>query len=161
MTLSWRHLPKPARAIAEAASDAVAAARSRDLEASRSAAVRLAALDSEQVGLVLGAVVRSLLEGMHPDGPAADDVHALVARCARSAAGWSPDLDPDVLVMLVAGALGVYQPDGVAFPLDGLQVARHAPLLVADLLAVSGRLFDVCLEAAFADIARLQIAEMP
>ncbi|GAA3826465.1 hypothetical protein GCM10022226_53990 [Sphaerisporangium flaviroseum] len=159
--MSWRHLPKPARAIAEAAADAVAAARSRDTEAFQRAAAQLAALDSEQVGLVLGAVVRSSLERLHPDGLTADDVHVLVARCARSAAGWFPTVDPDVLVMLVAGALGVHQPDEEAFRLEGPDVARHAPLLVADLLAVSGDPFAVRLNAALDDIARAQTSEMP
>jgi hypothetical protein len=161
MSVSWPHLPKPARVIAEAATDAVAAARSHDLEAFQGAAGRLAALDSEQVGLVLGAVVRASLEDLHPDGLTADDVHALVARCARSASEWFPTVDPDVLVMLVAGALGVHQPDAESFPIDGPAVATHAPLLVADLLTVSGHPLKACLDAAFADIARHETAESP
>ncbi|MEV7964394.1 hypothetical protein AB0O34_00210 [Sphaerisporangium sp. NPDC088356] len=159
--MSWRHLPKPARVIAETAADAVAAARSRDLEAFQRESARLGALDSEHAGLVLGAVVRMSLEELHPDGLTADDVQAMVARCARSAAGWFPDLDPHVLVLLVAGALGLHQADTEAFRLDPMDVARHAPLLVADLLALSGRSLDACLEAAFADIQRTQASEMP
>ncbi|MET8140755.1 hypothetical protein ABZU32_10640 [Sphaerisporangium sp. NPDC005288] len=159
--MSWRHLPKPARAVAEAAEGAVEAARARDLPAFERAAAALAALDSEHVALVLGTVTRTLLEDLHPGGLTADDVRALVGRCAREAAGWFPAVDADVLVMLVAGALGVHQPQAEAFPLDGEVVARHATLLVTDLLAVSGHPLGACLEAAFADIALVQIADTP
>ncbi|MFC4586050.1 hypothetical protein [Sphaerisporangium corydalis] len=160
MVDSWRGLPRPARVVAEAADEAVAAALSRDPEAYRLAAARLAGLGSEHVGLVLGTVVRSLLEDAHPDGLTVDDVQAVVGRCARAAFAWFPDVDADVLVMLVAGALGVHQaePD---FQLDGKDVTRQAPLLIADLLAASGQRFDRRLSAAFADLARSQSAEMP
>ncbi|MDH2429173.1 hypothetical protein [Sphaerisporangium sp. TRM90804] len=154
-------LPQPARAIAEAATDAVAAAGAREPEAFERAAARLAALDHEQTGLVLGAVVTLLLQDQYPSGPAADDVQALVARCARSAAAWFPGVDPHVLVMLVAGALGLHQPDGDPFPLDGVTVAHHGPLLVADLLAASGHPLSALLDAAFADIRLTQTSDTP
>ena len=160
MSGSWRHLPKSARVVAAAATEAVAAARARDTEWFERAVVALASVDVEQAGLVLGGVVRILLEDTHSDGLTADDVHALVARCARSAADWSP-VDPDVLVMLVAGALGVHQPDAESFPIDPRDLARHVPLLIADLLAVTGHSFATCLNAAFAEIERTQTAEMP
>ncbi|WP_405140732.1 hypothetical protein OG589_27685 [Sphaerisporangium sp. NBC_01403] len=159
--MSWRHLPKPARVIAETAAGAVAAARSRDLAVFQREAARLGALDSEHVGLVLGAVVRASLEELHPDGLTADDVQAMVGRCVRSAAAWFPDVDPHVLVMLVAGALGLHQHETESLRLDAMDVARHAPLLVADLLALSGRPLDACLAAAFGDIQRTRAAETP
>ncbi|MFC4534685.1 hypothetical protein [Sphaerisporangium dianthi] len=161
MSVSWRHLPKPARAVAEATEGAVAAARARDLPAFEASAAALAALESEHVALVLGTVTRLLLEDLHPGGLAVDDVRALVGRCAREAAGWFPAVDADVLVMLVAGALGVYQPEAEAFPLQADGVARHAVVLVADLLAVSGHPLDACLSAAFADIAVVQTSDTP
>lgn len=158
---AWSHLPKPARAVAEAATEAVTAVRSADQPALDRASARLAALDSGHVGVVLGAVVRMSLEELHPDGLTADDVHALVGRCARSAAGWFPRADPDVLVMLIAGSLGVHQTGEEGFRLDGPEVAPHAALLVAGLLAASGRPLGGLLAAAFADIALRESAEMP
>ncbi|SCL62022.1 hypothetical protein GA0070606_3547 [Micromonospora citrea] len=154
MTTTWRHLPAPAREIATAAGDAVAAARERDSEAYDIAVARLAA--AERSGLVLGAVVRLLLEEGHPDGLDGDDVRQVLERCVRGAAGWRPDVDPHVVLVLLAGALGVYDPDGDESPPDPPAVARHAPLLVADLLAVTGRPLDGYLAAAFTEIARTE-----
>ncbi|WP_248960823.1 hypothetical protein [Sphaerisporangium perillae] len=159
--MSWVHLPKPARAIAEAAAGAVAAAQARDPEEFERAAGPLAALDAAQAGLVLGTVTRVLLEDMHPGGLTADDVRALVGRCARSAAGWYPTVDVDVLVMLVAGALGVHQLDPEAFPIEAKDVVRHASLLIADLLTASGHALGPCMDAAFADIAVGEAADTP
>src|SRR3546814_10593408 len=74
--------------ISRAAGAAVAAAAVRDLAAFKRAAGELAVRNPEQVGLVLGAVVRMLLEESHPDGLAGEDVQAVLERCARTAAGW-------------------------------------------------------------------------
>jgi hypothetical protein len=153
MTTTWRHLPAPAREIATAAVDAVAAAREHDPEAYDVAVARLAA--AERSGLVLGAVVRVLLEEGHPDGLDGDDVRQVLERCVRGAAQWRPDVDPHVVLVLLAGALGVYDPDGDESPPDPPAVARHAPLLVADLLA-TGRPLDGYLAAAFAEIERTE-----
>ncbi|WP_214412285.1 hypothetical protein [Sphaerisporangium fuscum] len=161
MSLSWRHLPEPARSIAEGTAEAVAAAGSRDLEAFQQATARLAALGPGQVGLVLGEVVRSLLEDLHHGGLAADDVQALVERCTRSASEWLDGVSPDVLVILVAGALGVHQAEVETFGIDAAQAARHGALLVADLIAVSGHSLNACLGAVFADIARAEASETP
>jgi hypothetical protein len=158
---SYRDLPGPARAIAEAAAGAVTAAGARDLPAFREATASLAALDPEQVGVVLGAVVRSLLEESHPDGLTGDDVRAVLDRSARSALEWCPGVDPDVLLALLAGALGVHHSDEEWHPPGGAAVAWHAPLLVADLLAVAGRPFAGYLRAAFAEIARAETVELP
>jgi hypothetical protein len=46
-------------------------------------------------------------------------------------------------------------------PLDALDVARHAPLLVADLLTTSGSSLTGYLDAALAEIARAETVEMP
>ncbi|MGC9667803.1 hypothetical protein ACNTMW_14770 [Planosporangium sp. 12N6] len=147
-------LPEPARSIAAAAVDAVAAARSRDSEAYRPAVARLAGLNPAQTGLVLGAVVRSLLEDLHPDGLTGDDVQAALEHCVRSAADWFPEVDPGVLATLLIGALGVHEPDDGSPAPGPAEVARHAPLLVADLLTRSGRDLAGYLDAAFTEIAR-------
>lgn len=154
MTTAWRHLPPPAREIAAATTDAVAAARERASEAYDVAVARLAA--AERSGLVLGAVVRLLLEETHPDGLDGDDVRQVLEGCVRDAAQWRPDVDPHVVLVLLAGALGVYDPDGDESPPDPPAVAQHAPLLVADLLTVTGRPVEGYLTAAFTEIARTE-----
>ena len=130
---TFRELPGPARAIAEAATDAVTAARARDLPAFEDVVGRLAVLDPEQVGLVLGAVVRSLLEDRHPDGLTSDDVRKVLEHSARAALGWCPRVDPDVLLVLLAGALGVHPDPDESPPPGCAAVAWHAPLLIAEL----------------------------
>ncbi|MET7426283.1 hypothetical protein [Dactylosporangium sp. NPDC005555] len=149
----WRHLPPPARAIATAASAAVEAAQGRDKEAFDAAVEQLAALDAVQAGLVLGVVVRSLLEDLHPDGLDGDDVRAALERAVRSAMEWQ-DIDPQVMVVLLVGALGVQdENDDEARP-SPLVLARHAPLLLVDLLGP--RPFPRYLQAAFTEIERSQ-----
>ncbi|MFI6261328.1 hypothetical protein [Micromonospora sp. NPDC051006] len=154
MTTTWRQLPAPAREIAVAAVDAVTAAQQRDGEAYDAAVTRLGA--AERSGLVLGAVVRLLLEESHPDGLDGDDVRQVLEGCVRGAAQWRPDVDPHVLLVLLAGALGVYDPDGDESPPDPSALARHVPLLVADLLTSTGRPLAGYLSAAFAEIERAE-----
>ena len=129
----WRHLPAPARPIAAATEAAVTAARERDPEALAEASGALAALDAAQVGLILGTTVRLLLEDRHPDGLTGDDVRAVLTSCVTGAAGWQPDVDPHVVLVLLAGALGVQEEDGAPPPPPG-ELARHAALLLADQL---------------------------
>ncbi|MFE9654006.1 hypothetical protein [Micromonospora sp. NPDC006431] len=155
MTVTWRHLPAPAREIAAAATEAVATARERDAEAYRPAVERLAAAD--RAGLVLGGVVRLLLEQTHPDGLDGDDVRQVLERCVRSTAPWWPDVDPHVLLVLLASALGVYEPGDDDAPPDPAAIAQHAPLLVADLLAATDRPLADYLAAAFAEVARTEL----
>ncbi|MGC5017577.1 hypothetical protein [Micromonospora sp. DT47] len=154
MTVTWRHLPAPAREIALAATEAVDAAKDRDDEAYEAAVARLAA--AERSGLVLGAVVRLLLEETHPDGLDGDDVRRVLEQCVRSAAGWRPDVSPHVVLVLLAGALGVYNPGEDDSPPDPAAIARHAPLLVTDLIAATGRPVAGYLDAAFAEIERTE-----
>lgn len=165
---SWRSLPEPARSIAGTVTDAVAAARDTDRAAFEEATGRLAALDGEQVGLVLGAVVRTLLEDLHPDGLSGEDVHDTLTACVGSAAAWYPGVNPHALVVVLTGALGVHpapdsdlDPDDRPPPVAPADIAHHAPLLVADLLTASGRRLAGYLDAAFADIARAELNEMP
>ncbi|MFC0002606.1 hypothetical protein [Micromonospora siamensis] len=155
MSVTWRHLPAPAREIASTAQEAVAAAQARDAEAYEPAVARLAAADRS--GLVLGAVVRLLLEETNPDGLDGDDVRRVLAGCVRSAGQWWPEVDPHVLLVLLASALGVYEPaDDEAAP-GPAAVAGHGPLLVADLLALTRRPLAGYLEAAFAEVARTEL----
>jgi hypothetical protein len=133
MTQNWWHLPAPARPIAAAALAAVAAARNHDKDALVEAAGDLAALDPGQVGLILGTTVRVLLEDLHPDGLDGDDVRNVLEHCVHASAAWQADADPHVVLVLLAGALGVYEDDGEPAPKPE-SLARHAALLMADLL---------------------------
>jgi hypothetical protein len=151
-------MPAAARGISVAVVDGVAATRATDADAYEEAAGRLAGADPQRVALVLGGVVRSLLEDLHPDGMDGEDVRAVLERCTRSAAPWAPGVDPQVLLVLLAGALGVSDPDEqpAASP-DA--VARNAVLLTADLLGP--RPLEPYLTAAFAELARAETVEMP
>lgn len=137
-----------------AATEAVEAAQAHDGVAYDRAVLRLAGAD--RAGLVLGGVVRLLLEQAHPDGLDGDDVRQVLEHCVRAAAHWQPDVDPHAVLVLLAGALGVYDPGDDDAPPDPAAVARHAPLLVTDLLAATGVPLAGCLEAAFAEVARTE-----
>jgi len=150
MNGNWRHLPAPARPIAAAATAAVAAVRAADGAALGAASGDLAALDPAQTGLVLGTAVRLLLEEGHPDGLGADDVRAALASAVHS---W-PGADPQVLLWLLAGALGVLEEDGSPAPKPEA-LARNAAVLLADLLA--GRPIEPWWIAALAEIERAQL----
>lgn len=161
MNGSTGRLPEPARSIARAVTATVGAARAADAETFADEAAALAGLDREQVGLVLGAVVRSLLEELHPDGLDGDDVRAVLEHCVRSAIGWLPGVDGGVLVVVLTGALGVHEPDSEPVVVPASQLAVHAPLLVADLLTATGRPLHGYLDTAFAEILRAETMEMP
>ena len=153
MTNDWRHLPAPARPIAAAADAAVTAAKARDREALDEAVAELAALDPPQTGLILGTAVRLLLEDTHPDGLDGDDVRSVLERSVRSAAAWQPEVDPHVVLVLLAGALGVLGEGEPPPKPDAL--ALHAALLLADLL--QRRSMRDYLTVALLEIERAQL----
>jgi hypothetical protein len=154
MEQNWRHLPPPARPIAIAATAAVQAAQRRDAAALDDAVARLAALDPAPAGLILGTAVRLLLEDGHPGGLDGETVRAVLEHCVREAAGWQPDVDPHVVLLLLAGALGVDAEDGTPPPEPDAS-ARHAALLLAELLG--RRPVPPVLTAALAEIERTQL----
>jgi hypothetical protein len=155
MDQTWRHLPAPARPIATATTAAVEAAQRHDDAALTAAADDLGALDPAQTGLVLGTLVRLLLEDTHPDGLDGEAVRAVLERSVRAAAQWQPEVDPHVMLLLLAGALGVTDEDDDT-PLPKLDVqARHAALLAAELLGP--RPVPPMLTATFAEIQRAQL----
>lgn len=153
MRTEWADLPQPARGIAVALTEAVDAARAADPERYAEAVEKLAGRPAEQVGVVAGQTVRLLLEDRHAEGLTADDLRAALAAGCRSAA-WYPELDPQVLATLLAGALGVHEAEGQPLPLSGPAVAAHAPLLLADLAGTAAHPLRVYLGAALAEIAR-------
>ena len=155
MEQNWRHLPSPARPLAAATFVAVEAAQRHDEAALAAAADDLAALDPAQTGLVLGTLVRVLLENTHPDGLDGEAVRAVLERSVRSAAVWQPEIDPHVLLLLLAGALGVTEEGDDSPPPKPDVLARHAALLTADLLGP--RPAGPFVDAAFAEIERAQL----
>ena len=155
MSGPWRPLPGPARPIAAAASDAGGAARRRDVEAFDQAIGVLGALDAAQVGLVLGTALRLIMEDLHPDGLDGDDVRQVLTDSVRAAAAWQADVDPHVLLIVIAGALGVHDPDEQNAPPTPAVLARHAALLLDHLLGP--RPLDGYLDRAAYEIERTQL----
>ena len=153
VTDDWRHLPAPARPIAAATDAAVTAARARDPETLGAAVGDLAALDPVTTGLILGTAVRLLLEQTHPDGLDGDDVRTVLQNCVRTSAEWQPQVDPHVLLVLLAGALGVL--DEEVPPPKPDELALHATLLFADLLG-PGSIREL-LTATLGEIERAQL----
>jgi len=153
--------PSRVRAIAESSAAAVVAAGAGERDEFLRATERLAGLDAEQVGLVLGAVLRRQLEDLHPDGLTGEEVQDVLVRCARGAAGWFPEVDPDALLLVISGALGVHPHEDETVPVTPLDVARHAPLVVADLLRAADRTYRPLLDAALAAIAEAEANDLP
>jgi hypothetical protein len=153
VTNQWRHLPAPARPIAAATDAAVAAVRDHDAAVLSSAVSELAALDQAQTGLILGTTVRLLLELGHPDGLDGDDIRNVLQQSVRAAAAWQPEVDPHVMLILLAGALGVHDDEEPAPKADAL--ARHSALLIAHLLGP--RTLTEVLTMALGEIERAQL----
>jgi enamine deaminase RidA (YjgF/YER057c/UK114 family) len=139
-------------------SDAVDAAGSGDREGFARAGPRLSARDPDQLRRVLSAVLRPLLEDLHPEGVSGDDLRTAVAGCAAGVATWAP-VDPQVLVVVVAGAFGIHPQEQERPDVAATQVAHHACLLIAHLLATSGRRLEEYLRLAFAELARSELQD--
>jgi hypothetical protein len=158
-------LPAGARTITRTTIEAVNAARAGDAPAFGAATLELAACDPEQVRLVLGVVVRDLLEHLNPDGLAGDDLLELIRNCARRAFGWYPDIDVQALVVVLTGALGLHEDDSESpRRYTPLEVARHAPLFITELLTRPQTELPplaVYLRAAFDQIRTAELHEMP
>lgn len=153
--------PRPAREIATGTEEATAAVRAADAAALAEATTRLLTADPEQVRSVHAAMVRELLEDLHPDGLTGEAVQAVLTRCARAAAGWVPALDVDALAVVLTGALGVSDPDEDARRVGRAAILTHAVLVLADLLALAQRPADGYLRRAIAEIARAETVELP
>lgn len=149
-------MPAAARAISAAVTDAVAGVG--DAGAFSEAVGRLSTSDPQRVSLVLGGAVRALLEERHPDGMDGEDIRAVLTRCTVAGHAWESGVDPEVLLVVLAGALGLSDPDDqpVVAP---AAVARNAVLLTADLLGP--RPLAPYLTAALAELARAETIEMP
>jgi len=155
--LAW---PGSARAMAETVDAAVTAARAGDPVAFGEATAGLAALDREQLAILLGTVMRELLERSHPDGMDSDDAQHVLSSTARRSVAWYEPLDGAALLEALIGALGVTDPDGAPQP-DPDAVLAHGVLLIADQLHVLGQELPPVLKYALGELQRAQTMELP
>jgi hypothetical protein len=145
-------------ALAAEITAAVEAARRADAEPFRDAVARLSTVDPSRIAVLLGWVVRSLLEERHPDGLDGEDLRAVLTGCATAAGSWESGLDPEVLLIVLTGALGLADPDEQP-RVPPAAVAATASLLVAYLLGP--RRLTPYLDGALAELRRAETIEMP
>jgi hypothetical protein len=155
-----RSLPFTARVIAAAVTESVQAASAGDAEAFDQATERLATLDREQVRVLLGTVVRSLLEESHPDGIDGDDLQDVLRAVITSTESWFA-ADPGNLVVVLAGSLTAADPDALQKPPDAADLLRHAAVVIAALLRTAPRPLGPVLTDAFADLRRAETLDYP
>jgi hypothetical protein len=157
------------RTIRAAVADAVLAATAADAERFDDASTTLAALDQQRLTLVQGAIVRELLENLHPDGLAGEDAQEVLTRTFKAAVIWYPTVDAEAMIAVLMGSLGAADPDETS-QLDQAGIAVHGSLLIADLLTASmesptpdnaAKLLNGLLDSAFAEIQRAETMEMP
>jgi hypothetical protein len=156
----YRSWPAPARTMARAVDASVSAAQAGDATAFTGALADLAGVDREQLAMLLGAVMRDLLERSFPDGLDSDDAEQALQSCISSAVTWYQSLDRDFLIRALTGALGVSDPDESPAP-DGPAVVTHGLLLIADRLTVSKQELPPVLDSALRELMRAQTVEMP
>lgn len=153
------HWPSVARDIADAVEAGVDAARNSDAAGLAVAAAELAALPREQVESVSAAIVRELLETVHPDGLTGEDVQQVLGRCAREAAVWLPGVDVDALVFVLTGALGVADTEEIAHRPN--RSVEAAILVAADLAGAAQVAVHAYVRRALDEIARAETIEIP
>jgi hypothetical protein len=145
-------------ALAEGLGAAVAAARRAEAEPFREAVAALSTADPATVAVLLGWVVRSLLEERHPDGLDGEDLRAVLTGSATAGGGWESGVDAEVLLIVLTGALGLSDPDDQP-RVPPAAVAANASLLVAYLLGP--RPLAPYLDGALAELRRAETIEMP
>lgn len=144
--------------LAPTISAAVEAARAVDATAFRDAVTELSTVDQPVLAKVLGWVVRSLLEDLHPDGLDSEDLQAVLLGCVTAARPFDFDVDPGALLVVLTGALGLSDPDDQP-AVTPEAVAGNATLLVAYLLGK--RPLTPYLDASIAELRRAETIEMP
>ncbi|UGQ58560.1 hypothetical protein LSF60_03175 [Rhodococcus pyridinivorans] len=155
------HWPRTPREIATATADALAAARSESAEPFDEAVAVLVDLPYEQVTAVHAGMVRELLEELHPDGLAGEDVQAVLERSVRSGLRWLPSLEPEAVVAVLTGALGVSDSDAERPKIRPEQYLAAGLLVVADLVAARRVASEAYLRRAVSEIERAETQEMP
>jgi hypothetical protein len=126
----------------------------RELRAVVNGTADLSTVDTERVGLLLGTAIRARLEAAHPDGLDGDDIRQVIAACE------GPGVDPDVLLIVLAGALGIHPDEADQIPRPSAeQVTTHAVRLLTSL--VPPHRTDQALAAALQRIAEAERMELP
>ncbi len=149
--------PAPARKIATAIEAALLAAQAADEPGFTSAIGDLAELPSDQVDVVLAAIVRELLEIAHPDGLTGDHVRDVLEAVVRRSVVWLPRLDAAAVVSALTGALGIDEGEDRP-PTD----PRPAAILLIDYLATTARVpAQQSVLRAINEVARAETVEMP
>ncbi len=112
---SWMQF-EPARTVGRAVTLAVRTAAAADAPGYPQVAAALTTMHPATSGLVLGAVVRRLLEDQHAAGLDGDDIRQVLRRCWADSAAWLPpaSVSPVVLIAVLSSALGIHEP-GVTY----------------------------------------------
>lgn len=160
MTGGYRSWPEPARTMARAIDATVSAAQAGDAEAFAAGLADLNRVDRAQLAVLLGAVLRDLLERAHADGLDADDAERVLDSCLRATTPWYGPLDTDALVRALTGALDIVDPDDGP-ELAGPAVVTHGLLVIADQLTVLRQELPPVLELALRELMRAQTVELP
>lgn len=122
----------------------------RELRAVVDGTADMSKVDTERTGLVLGTAIRILLEEQHPDGLEADDIRNVITACLQ------PGIDPDALLIVLAGALGIHPDDGERLAPD--VITEHAAVLLTHL---AGPRTERALTKALTEIEVAQQMELP
>jgi hypothetical protein len=150
---------RAAAALRAALIAAVAAAAAGDQAAFAEASRELAGLDATRTGIVQAATIRQLLEVLHPDGLAADDVADLIRQTVAEAAGCYPEVDADAVVAVYLNSLGAADVEENAQPPE--QIVVHGCLALATLSRRAAQPPDRNLDDALAELRRAETMELP
>ncbi|MBL7494429.1 hypothetical protein I6A60_19825 [Frankia sp. AgB1.9] len=155
-------LPPAGRAIERAVTDLGRAVAGRDEPALRDGCERLRGYDEVLVRDVLHRLTLGLVERAYPDGLDGDDIRTLFGEVARPAAPWLGGLDPDAVLIVLAGALGVHPPEDAPRPsLDQDALPIACALVVDELLRRLGARLGPELTRTFDELRVAQTMEMP
>jgi len=155
------HWPRTTRLIATATDAALTAARSEEDEAFGDALADLGGLPYEMVTAVHAGMVRELFEELHPDGLTGEDVQAVLTRAVRRGLRWRPSLQPDVVVAVITGTLGVQDVDAPGPRIPPEDYLTAGLLLLTELLSARKAAPDPYVRRAVAEIERSETMEMP
>ncbi|MBF0661756.1 hypothetical protein [Rhodococcus sp. (in: high G+C Gram-positive bacteria)] len=155
------HWPKTTQRIASATDAALVAARAGASEVFGDALDDLVGLPYETVTAVHAGMMRELFEELHPDGLTGEDVQTVLTRAVRDGVRWLPSMQPDAVVAVITGALGVQDVEATDPRIAPEQYLTAGLLVLTDLLAARKAAPGPCLRRAIAEIERSETMEMP
>lgn len=155
------HWPAITREIAEGSVVALTAVREESRPRFDEAVEVLVALPYEQVTAVHSGMARELFEELHPDGLAGEDVQAVLESVVRRGVRWVPSLDPDAVVAVLTGTLGVHDPDEKRPRIVPGRYITAGVLVLAELVAARRCDPRPYLTRAVGEIERAETMEMP